>query len=283
MRCTMLLFFWGCVEEFPSLPNKQVIDKLDEDYDGDGFSEIDGDCDDDNVLLSPSTMEICDGIDNNCDGVIDVAPFSLHSNGVTVVCGAASVGDTGVVNGITYTKRNRAELDSLKQAQNWSEFATTCTSGITTFNSLFFYAAQFNEDISSWDTSSVTDMNYMFREAHTFNQDISAWDVSNVIDMSYAFSRAYDFNQDIGSWDVSSVYTIRYMFNNADSFNQDISGWDVSNVSNGNAMEHMFSFNDTFNQDLSGWCVSNISSEPSGFDTAANAWTLPRPVWGTCP
>jgi hypothetical protein len=41
----------------------------------------------------------------------------------------------------------------------------------------------------------------------------------------------------------------------------------------------------SFNRDLSGWCVTNIASEPSLFDTNADAWVLPnsRPIWGTCP
>jgi len=38
-----------------------------------------------------------------------------------------------------------------------------------------------------------------------------------------------------------------------------------------------------FNQDLSHWCVTNIPSRPPGFDNNASSWTLPRPVWGTCP
>ena len=67
----MLWIVFGCIEEYPSLPNKQVVDKQDEDFDGDGFSEDDGDCDDNNVLLSPNTPEICDGIDNNCNDIID--------------------------------------------------------------------------------------------------------------------------------------------------------------------------------------------------------------------
>jgi hypothetical protein len=35
------------------------------------------------------------------------AKFSLAPNGVTVVCPSAAVGDTGIVNGVTYTKRDR--------------------------------------------------------------------------------------------------------------------------------------------------------------------------------
>jgi hypothetical protein len=37
-----------------------------------------------------------------------------------------------------------------------------------------------------------------------------------------------------------------------------------------------------FNQDLSGWCVSNVIMNYS-FDYGATSWTLPQPVWGTCP
>ena len=39
------------------------------DYDGDGYSEADGDCDDDNASIHPGAEETPgDGIDSNCDG-----------------------------------------------------------------------------------------------------------------------------------------------------------------------------------------------------------------------
>ncbi|MCO6491481.1 MAG: thrombospondin type 3 repeat-containing protein [Phaeodactylibacter sp.] len=41
------------------------------DNDGDGFSECQGDCDDDNPSLSPGSPELCNGIDDNCNGLID--------------------------------------------------------------------------------------------------------------------------------------------------------------------------------------------------------------------
>jgi hypothetical protein len=40
------------------------------DGDGDGFAE-DQDCDDASAAVSPEAEEICDGVDNNCDGVVD--------------------------------------------------------------------------------------------------------------------------------------------------------------------------------------------------------------------
>lgn len=37
------------------------------DDDGDGYSELDGDCDDRNPDRFPGNLELCDGIDNDCD------------------------------------------------------------------------------------------------------------------------------------------------------------------------------------------------------------------------
>jgi hypothetical protein len=41
------------------------------DQDGDGVTVNDGDCDDGNAALYPGRAEDCDGIDNNCNGVVD--------------------------------------------------------------------------------------------------------------------------------------------------------------------------------------------------------------------
>ena len=46
----------------PDSPNK-YLDKADDDFDGDGYSEMDGDCDDNNVLFSPEAQELCDGVE----------------------------------------------------------------------------------------------------------------------------------------------------------------------------------------------------------------------------
>lgn len=78
----------------------------------------------------------------------------------------------------------------------------------------------------------------------------------------------------------SYVQSLRGMFDGAYSFNQDISMWDVSNVVN---MDYMFNNASKFNQDLSEWCVSLIPKKPNNFDLSTADWTLPKPVWGTCP
>ena len=41
------------------------------DDDGDGYSEVDGDCDDDNASINPMASEIYDERDNDCNGCID--------------------------------------------------------------------------------------------------------------------------------------------------------------------------------------------------------------------
>ena len=84
---------------------------------------------------------------------VTVADFLLAANGVTVLCTAADLGDTGEVGGVTYTKRSKAQIDALVDAGDYASLTTTCT-------------------------SSVTDMSYMFGSAMSFNQDISSWDVN---------------------------------------------------------------------------------------------------------
>jgi len=103
---------------------------------------------------------------------------------------------------------------------------------------------------------------------------------STITDMRYIFEYAYVFNQDISGWDVSRVTDMGGMFENAHVFNQDLSGWDVSRVTD---MGGMFANAYVFNQDLSGWCVENIPTEPTNFAKGADAWTQPKPIWGTCP
>jgi surface protein len=176
--------------------------------------------------------------------------FYLHSNGVTCMCPAADVGDTGVVNGITYTKRSADQITN-------TNASTTCTSGIVIMTYLFEGNTDFNENISSWDVSNVIDMGRMFYNAESFNQDIGNWDVSNVIDISKMFKGAKAFNQDIGNWNVSSVTDMILLFQSAESFNQDIGNWDVSSVTDMNAM---FSYADEFNQNIGSWDVTNVTN-----------------------
>jgi len=152
------------------------------------------------------------GWTTSATATISVEDFLLGSNGVTVTCSSANVGQTGTINGLTYTKRSKSQIETLISGQDYVLLETTCTSGITDMRDMFVGATSFNQDIGSWDVSSVTVMQYMFRAAHSFNQDIGSWDVSSVKDMVGMFTDM------VG------------MFYDATSFNQDLSGWCVSNI-----------------------------------------------------
>jgi len=183
--------------------------------------------------------------------------FFRAANGVTVLCPDADVGETGVVDGITYTKRDRAGLVLLiDDDENDPEIARTCTTGITNMNSLFSGKNNFNQDIGSWDTSQVTNMAFSFFQADMFDQDIESWHTSSVSNMLAMFSGASSFNQDIGSWDTSQVSIMENMFRTASNFNQDIGSWDTSQVT---SMNRMFMDANSFNQDLATWDVAAVN------------------------
>lgn len=50
----------------------------DVDDDNDGYTENEGDCDDTNPAINPSSAEVCDYIDNNCDGAIDEGVTNVY-------------------------------------------------------------------------------------------------------------------------------------------------------------------------------------------------------------
>ncbi len=61
--------FLGCKDKSePEDTGDPGVDPVD--ADGDGFAEED-DCDDSNAAINPDADEVCDGVDNNCDGDVD--------------------------------------------------------------------------------------------------------------------------------------------------------------------------------------------------------------------
>ena len=209
------------------------------DIDGDGASDELDQCSD-----TPDGVQVDK---NGCTAYIyrDV-------NGVTIKAyDYAEVGDTGVINGVTYTIVDEARLREM--IANDEDVSNVCTSRVTDMHELFLNKTNFNANIATWDVSNVNSLRGMFWGAKAFNQYIGAWDVSNVINMGQMFFHAEAFNQNIGVWDVSKVTDVSGMFNNALSFNQDLSSWVMHNV---------FS------------CIYINVNTPN--------WTLPKPSFPNC-
>jgi len=240
--------------------------------DADGVSEVevvitDANFDGNNVIYTIENSTITanqsfEDVSLFVDGNGSTNAVYLASNGITIKASAGAViGDTGVLDGVTYTVVNLSTLNS--KISNGDDVTKVCTTPITDMVGVFANNTNFNQDISSWDVSNVTSMNGMFFGANSFNQPIGNWDVSNVTDMSGMFCICSDsdggaqgaFNQPIGDWDVSSVTDMDSMFYGA-PFNQDISSWDVSSVTD---MRYMF-YTSAFNQDLSTWSVDDVTS-----------------------
>ena len=233
-------------------------------------------------------MVACSGEDSNNDGDNNGNnnqsscngdnPVYLDDNGVTIKArDCASVGDTGVINGIEYTVADRELLSYY--IDNILDVSTLCTTRITNMENPYFYIS-FNDNICGWDVSNVTTMEEMFGwgDLVAFNQDLSFWDVSSVRYMNEMFDNASSFNSNISTWDVGNVIGMRSMFWSASSFNQDISNWDTSNVFD---MERMFWIAVSFNQDLSSWSVDNVNNCGS-FSYNTPQWTLPQPNFTNC-
>lgn len=150
---------------------------------------------------------------------------------------------------------------------------------VSNMKQMFQGCRTFNQDISAWDISLVTNLAGMFQNCVSFNQPLNSWVFNNnLTSLSELFSGCILFNQPLNLWDVSRIRNLSFMFNGAHTFNKDIKGWDTKSVSD---MTYMFSGARAFNQDLSFWCVPDISSKPTSFDSSAESWVLPKPIWGT--
>lgn len=242
--------------------------------------------------------------ESNYNGVLDLVIIEQFSNSIRNY--------KLPFNGVDLTLPETLPL-ALNDLSNMFQHAYSFNSNITMWNTghvtdmtdMFNYAQKFNQDLSGWDVSNVTSMERMFKNATAFNQDLNTWDTGSLVNVSSMFESAEIFNGNISNWDTRELVHARAMFQNANAFNQDISRWQMGRVVDTAAMFYsaelfnqdlsgwnmgsvldmnaMFYRAMTFNQDLSNWCVSKITAEPYNFASGVDTWTLPKPVWGSCP
>ena len=144
-------------------------------------------------------------------------------------------------------------------------------SGVTDMSGMFHGAGDFDGDLSGWDVSSVTKMISMFHSAGEFNKPLSGWDVSQAEDMSNMFLSARKFNQDLNDWNVSQVTDMGAMFQSAIEFNKPLSSWDVSQVTE---MTNMFASTNSFRQNLGNWYVVPADTAYAASDMSLNVTTV---------
>ena len=75
-KIVLLLVLVACGNDEYKEP---LPEDADHDWDGDGYTEDDGDCNDVDPFVYPQATEVCDGIDNDCDQLIDEEDGSIES------------------------------------------------------------------------------------------------------------------------------------------------------------------------------------------------------------
>ena len=84
----------------------------------------------------------------------------LDSNGITIKCPEATIGEKGFVNAKEYTVVDETTLRTM--VGNDDDVTCVCTSLVTNTSELFEENTLFNQDVGSWDTSNVTTIESTF-------------------------------------------------------------------------------------------------------------------------
>ncbi|QKX04159.1 hypothetical protein HN014_04295 [Aquimarina sp. TRL1] len=118
-----------------------------------GYVTRAGDCNDNRADIKPGALEICDGIDNNCNAKVDESPKPATPAAVTVVnsCGKATLTRGNPPSGIIWYWQSAAS--GVSRSSN----AKT----ITRVNGSRYYLRAFNNTTKCWGTSRV--VNYAIK------------------------------------------------------------------------------------------------------------------------
>ena len=99
-------------------------------------------------------------------------------------------------------------------------------------------AAQFNDDISSWDTPKLKNISYMFYGNEVMDSDFSHWTFKHVEDASYAFAETKKYSGwGLAYLETDKLVNAKGMFQNAVKFDANgVHKWSLSKLRDGSFM-----------------------------------------------
>ena len=127
-----------------------VEDPLARDDDGDGYSENDGDCDDDDARLNPDATDICDGDDNDCSGYVNDGDWDSYeqndSSSTAYSCGEVDnafgwSNSTLTLSALTFSAEDDEDWFSWTADDEWYDNVTISVT-VTSLNARGAYAVE---------------------------------------------------------------------------------------------------------------------------------------------